>query len=87
FTMANQMLADMDQYIPYDEGTLTGSGMVESNGKALSWDTPYARRWFYNSANFQKTVHPLATNRWDLAAQAMFMDDWKDAFVKGAGLK
>ncbi|MFM9816074.1 minor capsid protein, partial [Streptomyces scabiei] len=41
----------------------------------------------YNSANFQKTVHPLATNRWDLAAQAMFMDDWKDAFVKGAGLK
>ncbi|MRZ66305.1 minor capsid protein, partial [Parabacteroides distasonis] len=30
FTMANQMLADMDQYIPYDEGTLTGSGMVES---------------------------------------------------------
>lgn len=87
YAMANQMLADIDPFVPYDEGTLAGTGMVESDGEQLSWDTPYARRWFYNSANFQKTSHPRATNRWDLAASGLHMDDWKQAFIRGAGLK
>ncbi|HFR3749372.1 minor capsid protein [Streptococcus suis] len=87
FTMANQMLADMTPFVPFEEGALSGSGMVESNGEILSWDTPYAKRWFFNDANFQTTFHPQATSRWDLAAQGMYGNTWPDKFVEGAGLR
>ena len=44
--MSNQMLMDMNKYIPVQSGHLRGSG--HSNVDTLVWSTPYARIRFYN---------------------------------------
>ena len=44
--MTNQILLDMNKYIPVQSGHLRGSG--HSNVDTLVWSTPYARIRFYN---------------------------------------
>lgn len=86
--MANQMLSDMDDFVPYREGSLSNSGTIALDGKELHWNTPYARRMYNGDAgwNWTREFHPLAGPEWDKAAGGLFMEDWKKAFVGGASL-
>lgn len=49
-----------EPYVPMDTGALIGSATV--NGNLLSYNTPYARRWYYQPANFQGA--PKRGNYW-----------------------
>ncbi|MBF0788165.1 MULTISPECIES: minor capsid protein [unclassified Streptococcus] len=89
--MANQMLMDMTNFVPManESGALRASGHVIENGNAVEWNTVYARAQFYGTngiVTFQHYSTPGTGKRWDEKAKAIHMTDWKDKFVKGAGL-
>lgn len=82
--VANQALADMNQFVPMKEGTLRMTGTIDLDATAVNYNTPYARRHFYAPGGWNYTT-PGTGPRWDLKAKGMFMNDWVEAFKKGAG--
>lgn len=86
--MANQMMSDIDDYVPYREGTLSQTVTASLDGKELHWNTPYARKMYYGDPgwNWTRTFHPLAGPAWDEIPKGIYMDDWKRAYVEGAKL-
>lgn len=57
-----------EPYVPFDiagkyanPGRLKDSAHIE-NGTDVVWNTPYARRWYYERANFQGA--PQRGNHW-----------------------
>ena len=83
YAVANQALADMNPFVPMDEGITRQTGHVNSDGTAVLWDTPYVRRLFYMPMYNYTT--PGTGPRWDIKATRMFMNNWINAFMKGAG--
>ncbi|WP_115716765.1 minor capsid protein [Amedibacterium intestinale] len=64
--------------VPFDTGALESSGFVQKVNEILYkiiFDTPYARRWYFNADNvtFQKTKNPNA------------QDHWMDYYLDGEG--
>lgn len=66
--VTNEVLNLSDGYIPFDEagkyenpGRLKDSGHIE-DGTDVVWQAPYARRWYYEDANFQGA--PQRGNYW-----------------------
>lgn len=51
-------------YIPFDKGPLIASGTQQTQigSGQVKWKTPYARRWYYEPANFQGA--PMRGNYW-----------------------
>lgn len=89
YAMGNQMLSDMNPFVPRKEGSLRSTGHITSDGKKLAWTTPYARAQFYGSngkATFRKYSTTGTGKRWDLKAKSIHLKDWKKAFVKGSGI-
>src|SRR5690625_403724 len=82
YAVANQALADMNPFVPMEEGIARQTGHVDNNGEAVTWNTPYIRRLFYMPMYNYTT--PGTGPRWDLKAKRIFMSDWIDAFTKGA---
>lgn len=83
FFVANQMLADMNPFIPMREGILRLTGHVTYGNNAIEWVTPYAKRMFYEQ-HYNYTT-PGTGPRWDLKASGLFMNDWIQVFMMGAG--
>lgn len=84
--VAGQMLMDMTPFVPMSNaksrGTLRGSAHLI--GTVLSWNTPYARRRFYEeNVNF---TTPGTGARWDKRAKAVNMDSWLRVLKKGIGV-
>lgn len=89
FATANQMLADMNKFVPARDYTLKNSGHVNNTNDEIIWNTPYSRAQFYGNngkAVFRKYTTPGTGSRWDLKASSLFMKSWTNAFVRGAGL-
>jgi hypothetical protein len=87
-TMANQAMADMNQFVPADEGILRMTATVDIDGSAVNYNMPYARAQFYgfiNGSRIYNYTTPGTSRRWDLRGKARYMADWERAFVKGAG--
>jgi len=86
--MANQMLGDIDNFVPYREGSLSSKATISLDGKELHYNEPYAKRMYYGDLDWNWTVekHPLAGPGWDKVASEIFMEDWKQAYVDGAEL-
>lgn len=82
--LAGQMLMDMTPNVPFRKGTLRGTGLVSNDGKSLSWNTPYARRRFYEEGVQFST--PGTGARWDNRAKAVNMDSWLRVLKKGIGV-
>lgn len=85
YAMANQMLADMNQFVPKKESSLRTTGHVSADGSQIVWETPYAKRQFYAPGVFKYST-PGTGPRWDLKAKPIFMNDWTKAFKGGADL-
>lgn len=89
FALANQMLADMDNYVPFEEGSLSTSGHVRNDGTQLEWDTPYAKAQFYGFidgspvVNYTRSSHPYASKRWDEKAEGIHGKSWENVLLKG----
>lgn len=88
YVMANQMMADMDQFVPYKAGTLSQSVHINANGSQITYTTPYARAQFYGIVNgspvrnYTRSEHPGASKRWDLRAKALYGQQWADIAKK-----
>lgn len=80
-----QVLKDSNNFIPMDTHNLEMSGVRSSRiGEGLiSWDTPYARRLYYNPQyNFSKDQNPNAQGLWFEAAKALNSVNWARAAQK-----
>lgn len=65
------------QVVPFEVGTLEGSGFVQVDGHLayIIFDTPYSRRlYFHPEYNFRKDKNPNAQGRW--------MDDYQIGYPK-----
>lgn len=81
YVLANQAMADMDQFVPYKRGTLSGSAHIDNDGNIV-YTTPYAKAQFYGMinghpiVNYTRSEHPQASRRWDLKAKSLYGDKW-----------
>lgn len=96
--LAEQILADTLDYVPVDQGTLTGSGRaaVTDYGVELTWNTVYAAyQWYgcwpdgsHKIRNYSHDLHQKATGKWVDAAKRTYGKDWQKIaqreHVKGA---
>ncbi|MDN6288884.1 MAG: minor capsid protein [Tetragenococcus koreensis] len=79
FELDSQVLKDANYFLPKDTGNLEDSSIIASElGKGrLVWDTPYARRLYWNPQyNFSKDRNPNARGKWAEEAKAMYLNDW-----------
>lgn len=86
--MMNQMLSDMQPFVPNDQGILQQTGTIGVDKSSLHWVTPYARAQYYGTngkAVFSNYTTPGTGPYWDLKAKGLFMSDWMNVFTKGAG--
>lgn len=91
--MANQILLDMDRYVPKKRGDLRASGRVVDDARGVKYSQPYARAQFYGksfrkgkSYTFRNYSTPGTGPRWDLKAQGAHGKNWAKVYAKGAGL-
>lgn len=82
YALANQAMADMDQFIPMLSTALRGTVSVDPDGKSITYNTPYAAKLFY--MHMYNYTTPGTGPRWDLKAKSVFMSDWINAFARGA---
>ena len=94
YVMANQMMKDMDYFVPYREGHLSDSAHINANGSEITWSTPYARAQFYGFITNYKTgrqsrivnyTHKRTgdpSRRWDLRAKALYGQQWAEIAKK-----
>lgn len=98
YTLANQAMADMGQFVPFKQGDLAGSAHLDGNDNIV-YNTPYAKAQFYGLItnyktgqrsrvrNYTVSEHPQAYRRWDLRAKSLYGDDWankvKDKLLEG----
>ncbi len=54
-------------YVPFNTGTLAES--VDISAEAITYKTPYASAVYTQNRNFRKDLHPLASSKWDKAAE------------------
>lgn len=52
----------MDPYTPFRSGALKSSPNIQSGGGKIVQQTPYAKRWYYEKANFNEG--PRRGNKW-----------------------
>lgn len=94
YVVANQAMADMDQFVPYKQGHLAGSAHIDDNKYTIVYDGPYAKAQFYGFItnyktgkqsrirNYTTTEHPKASRRWDLRAKNLYIDAWVEKASK-----
>ena len=88
YVMANQAMADMDQFVPYKAGTLSQSVHINADGSQITYTTPYAKAQFYGIINgspvrnYTRSEHPMASKRWDLRAKALYGQQWAEIAKK-----
>lgn len=81
--LALKVLTDSNFYIPKDTGALESSGRVEGGGKSVSWNTPYAKRLYWNPQfNFSKDANPNARGLWFEEAKQQKIDEWKRMLIR-----
>lgn len=93
FALANQALADMNRYVPMNEGILRLTATIDIDGSAVNYNAPYAKVQYqgYRKSKkgkvfFRKYTTPGTGPKWDEKAKGIHMKAWEKAFVKGAGL-
>ena len=81
YVLANQAMADMDQFVPLKSSALAGSAHLDVNHNII-YSTPYARAQFYGMIhghpvkNYTQTAGRYPTKRWDLKAKSLYGDEW-----------
>lgn len=76
--LSEEILNDCNQYCKEDTGMLIASSLVHSlprEGK-LIWQTPYARRQYWEIRTAFQSVNPNATWRWCEYAKQRYLLKW-----------
>ena len=82
FALTSEILADCNEYVKRDQGTLEGSSWEHSelsNG-IIRWETPYARRQYWE---IQTSLTPGRTWRWFETAKRKHLARWRRIANKG----
>ena len=76
FALSSQVLADCNQYVKRDKGTLESSSYAHSQlGEGrLIWQTPYAKRQYWE---IQTSLTPGRTWKWCETAKRKCKDTWR----------
>lgn len=89
--MGNQAMLEMQPFVPRREGNLRSSVTLSTDGKRITWHTPYAHAQFVGLVMNKYRIHnytePGTGRRWDLRLKgnSQKMKAVKHAFVGGAG--
>ena len=77
----SEVLRRCDPLVPKDTGDLIKSGILHTRigSGQVTYNTPYARRWYYRPANF--TGAPMRGNYW---FERMKQNGGKEAILQGA---
>ena len=83
--LAEEILADCNEYCKFDQGGLIASSLVHSRLEIgiLVWATPYAARQYYQI----RTAYNGRTWRWAEVAKNNRLDRWIEQAKKLAGEK
>ena len=76
--LCEEILNNCNLYCKEDTGTLIASSLVHSRpqeGKII-WQTPYARRQYWEIRTAYKTVNPGASWRWCEVAKQKHLRQW-----------
>lgn len=77
--LSEEILNDCNQYCKEDSGTLIASSLMHSlpaQGK-LIWQTPYARRQYWEIRTAYTDVNPGASWKWCEVARRKHFDRWQ----------
>ena len=77
--LSSEILNDCNLYCKEDSGVLIGSSFVHSKldkGK-LIWQTPYARRQYWEIRTAYPDVNPNASWKWCEVAKRLHKDQWQ----------
>lgn len=79
-TLDEEIKKDSSKKVPLDQGALQSSVQANSSPGRIIWHTPYAKRWYYEPANFAGA--PERGNRWFERAKAENASKWVDVVKK-----
>jgi hypothetical protein len=73
-----QVMKDSNLFCPRDVGTLQSSVLIASElgSGVLVWDSPYARRQYYEAPNKSLDKNPKAQMKWFEVAKSLYKKDW-----------
>jgi hypothetical protein len=76
--LTEQILNDCNQYVKWDTGMLAQSSYTHSDFKrgVMVWQTPYARRQYWEIRTAYRDMNPKATWKWVHAAKAKHYKQW-----------
>lgn len=79
----SEVLRLCDPYAPRDNGDLIKSGLINTvvGSGIVEYNTPYARRWYYEPASFQGA--PMRGNYW---FERMKNEGGKEKILRGAAM-
>lgn len=85
--LSEEILADCNEYCKYDTGALIQSSLIHSrlDKGLLIWQTPYAKRQYYEIQTAYKDMNPQATWKWCEVAQSRWQDRWNRLAQKALG--
>ena len=77
--IGNQVITLADPLVPFREGYLKNSATIATDGSYIMYNTPYARRWYYEEANFRGA--PARGTKWVERAVNSNETQLKQAYV------
>ena len=72
------VLQDSNYFVPIKTGTLQKSAIINTrlgSGEVV-WQTPYARRLYYEYEKPEHQANPNACSKWFEAAKARWLEKW-----------
>lgn len=77
--ISEEILNDCNQYVKWDMGMLAQSSYIQSDFKhgVLIWETPYARRQYWEIKTAYTGVNPGARWKWAHYAKSKHMAKWE----------
>jgi Minor capsid. len=87
FALSSEILGDCNEYCKYDTGALVMSSWIHSqlDKGLLIWQTPYAKRQYYEIQTAIKDTNDKASWKWCEAAAAEHKDRWNRLAQKALG--
>lgn len=76
--MNSEIIRSTRPYVPYASGTLSKSVTIASNDKFIMWNTPYAKRQYYEN----KGGKGLRGSKWFERSKAANLKSWKKVIGK-----
>lgn len=77
--LSSQILQDCNYYVKVDTSALMASSLIHSrlSEGILVWQTPYARRQYWEIQTAHPDVNPNASWKWCEMARSSYRGDWE----------